>query len=654
MARLIVKSPYIKCGGNGSGDGVGSGAGGYLKYIATRERVQIIADDRPPTKRQKQLICHLLRDFPDVKELDEYESYEMAHTKRTASALISLALEMNWPEANRSEVYLKYIATRPRAERRGAHGLFGDEDSVDLEKAMAELENYQGNVWTHIISLKREDAARLGYDNANAWRDLIRAHRNDIAAAMRIPPDDFRWYAAFHDEGDHPHIHMMAWSVKPGQAYLSKEGIRKIKSELTNDIFRQEMLHLYEQKSASRDELVRQARREMKNLSQKMRQSLCSCPEVERLMTELSRKLETVRGKKSYGYLPKSLKPLVDRIVDEMEKLPVIAECYETWWALQCQVNDFYSEQERQRPPLSRQKEFRAIKNAVIREAELIRSGAATFEDEDLKLEDEQGDDRNASVDYRYLKRVIYDESRSLEERDGAVEELRIMAENGDPHAQYLMGKLYRDGPLLIPDTVQARDWFTKAAEQDLPEAQYALGKLYLSNDIEARDPKRGMEWLERAAQNGNDYAAYRLGKEYLRGRVMEKDVPKAVEWFTQAAESGNPYAQYMLGKLYLEGKDIPKDEETAVYWLTESAHQGNNYARHLLNHSEQSPSVLLSVTRLLYHMGNIFRDNTPPKPGPGTMSVDRKLRRKIREKKIAMGHKPDDHEEYQGPSIAM
>ena len=650
MARLIVKSPYIKCGGNGGG----GGAGGYLKYIATRERVQVIADDRPPTRRQEQLIRHLLRDFPDVKELGEYESYETAHTKCAASALISMALEMNWPAANQSEVYLKYIATRPRAERLGEHGLFGDEDGVDLEKAMAELENYRGNVWTHIISLKREDAARLGYESVNAWRDLICAHRNDVAAAMRIPPDDFRWYAAFHDEGDHPHIHMMAWSVKPGQAYLSKEGIRKIKSELTNDIFRQEMLHIYERKSESRDELVRQARREMKKLSQEIRQSLCSCPEVENLMAELSRKLETVKGKKSYGYLPKNLKPLVDRIVDEMEKLPAVAECYETWWVLQCQVNDFYSEQDRQRPPLSRQKEFRAIKNAVIREAELIRFGVVTFEDEDLRLEDEQDDDGGASSNYRHLKHIICGKSSTLEERDEAVEELHGTAEGGDPHAQYLLGKLYRDGPLLIPDTKQALYWFTRAAEQDLPAAQYALGKLYLSNDVEVHDSKHGMEWIERAAQNGNDYAAYRLGKEYLRGRVVEKDVPKAVKWFTQAAESGNPYAQYMLGKLYLQGEDVPKDEETAVYWLAESAGQGNNYARHLLDHSDRTSSVLLSVTRLLYHIGNIFRDNAPPRPGPGTMSVERKLRRKIQEKKIAMGHKPDDHEEHQGPSMTM
>ena len=337
-----------------------------------------------------------------------------------------------------------------------------------------------------------------------------------------------------------------------------------------------------------------------------------------------------------------------------LEKIPAVAECYETWWKLQCRVNDFYSEQDRQRPPLSKQKEFRAIKNAVIREAELIRSSTVTFEDEDFKLEDEQGDDSGAPVNCRYLKYIIYDESRSLEERDGAVEELRGMAENGDSHAQYLMGKLYRDGPLLIPDTVQAREWFTRAAEQKLPAAQYALGKLYLSKDIEVRDPERGMAWLECAAQNSSDYAAYRLGKEYLRGRVVEKDVSKAVEWFTHAAESGNLYAQYALGKLYLEGEDVPKDEEAAVYWLTESAGQGNNCAQHLLEHRDQSPSVLLSVTRLLYHVGNIFRDNALPRPAPGEMLVDRKPRRKIQEKKIAMGHKPNNHEEYHGPSMSM
>ena len=232
MARLIVKSPYIKCNGS-------QGAAGYMKYIATRERVEILPDDRPPTRKQDQLITKLSKDFPEMKELLEYEDYAQHPTKANASALITLALEENWSKVSSSEGYAKYIATRPRAQRLGNHGLFGDEEGVDLDRAMSELEDYTGNVWTHIISLRREDATRLGYDNAQAWHSLLRTHRNKIAAAMKIPPQDFRWYAAFHDEGEHPHVHMMAWSAKPGQAYLSKDGIKQIKSTLTNQIFKQ-------------------------------------------------------------------------------------------------------------------------------------------------------------------------------------------------------------------------------------------------------------------------------------------------------------------------------------------------------------------------------------------------------------------------------
>ena len=364
MARLILKSPYIKSTG---------GASGYLRYIATRERVELIPDDRPPTRKQEQLIAKLVKDFPDSKTLYEYEDYLTKPAKVNASAFITLALESNWDAIHESEQYMKYIATRPRAERIGAHGLFGDDDAVSLEKAMAELERYTGNVWTHIISLKREDAARLGFDNAAAWRNLIRAHRNDIAAAMKIPPNDFRWYAAFHDEGEHPHIHMMAWSAKPGQAYLSKEGIRQIKSKLTNDIFRNEMLHLYEQKSDSRDELVRQARQAMLELVQTMRDGVCNHPDAEQLMLELAAQLGAVKGKKSYGYLPKRLKNLVDKIVDEMERLPVVSKCYDHWLMLQGKVDSYYHDKPQERIPLSQQKEFRQIKNAVIQEAERLR-----------------------------------------------------------------------------------------------------------------------------------------------------------------------------------------------------------------------------------------------------------------------------------------
>ena len=645
MARLIVKSPYIKCGG-------GNSAGGYMRYIATRERVELIQNDRPPTRKQEQLIAKLVKDFPDAKEMGEYGDYQEHPTKANASAFISQALEENWSDVQKSDGYMKYIATRPRAERLGSHGLFGDKDGVELDKAMAELESYTGNVWTHIISLKREDAERLGYDNARAWRNLLRAHRNDIAAAMNIPPQDFRWYAAFHDEGDHPHVHMMAWSVKPGQAYLSQDGIRQIKSKLTNDIFQQEMLHLYEQKTVSRDQLVREVRQAMRELVQQMRTRICDHPEAERLMQELALQLETVKGKKSYGYLPKKQKALVDEIVDQMEQLPTVAECYEQWWQLQGQVEDFYSEKERHRPPLSRQKEFRQIKNAVIQEAETIRLGKITFEDEtlDLRQGDEVDNGKDVSWDFRTLRMDVQDEYSSLAERDDAVESMRELAENGDIHAQYFMGELYRDGPLLPPDWVMARYWFDKAAKQGYVAAQYALGKLYLSDDASVHDPELGIQWLEYAAYNGNHDASYRLGKEYLKGEVVRKDTRKAMDHIYTSAQAGNPHAQHLLGKLLLQGKVIDQDKEESIQWLTRAAEQGHSYARCFLERQSAStaPEVFLAVTRLLHHMANIFQNNSLPQSGTGLTHIDRKRRQELREKRLVHGHKEDDHEEQQ------
>ena len=632
MARLIVKSPYLKCGGSTS-------VSGYLRYIGTRERVELLPDDRPPTRKQEQLVRKLTKDFPEAKELGEYSDYEAKPTKANASAFITRALEENWPAVQQSEGYMKYIATRPRAERLGDHGLFSDEDGVDLAKAMDALDHYTGNVWTHILSLKREDAHRLGYDNARAWRDLLRANRNGIAAAMHIPPDHFRWYAAFHNEGEHPHVHMMAWSTHPGEAYLTKDGIRKIKSVLTNQIFRQEMLHAYEQKSASRDELVREARKAMLELARQMRRGVCHQPEAERLL-DLSQQLENVHGKKSYGYLPKPIKKQVDAIVEQLEQIAVVDQCYQVWWEFQCQVNDYYHQQDRHRPPLSSQKEFRAIKNAVIREAERIRLREITFEDTDLTGQDKPEQVRGASYACWELRQVIRDDTLSLEARDGAVKELERLAEWGEPNAQYLMGLLYRDGPLLIPDSRMAKHWLVQAAKQNLPAAQYALGKLLLSDVWEVRDPVEGIRWLKQAAQNGNHFAAYRLGKEYLKGRIVAKNPNMAVPFLQQAAEQNNPYAQYLLGKLYLTGNGVSPDRELARQWLHLAESRGHTYAAFVQAQMDRSvpPAVLLSATLLLQSLGAIFESRAPQEPVPGGLRIDRKRLQKLRELREARG----------------
>ena len=569
MARLIVKSPYIPCSGGN--------AGGYMKYIATRENV---------------------------------------------------------------EKYAQYIAERPRS-----HGLFGDDDVVDLQKAMDELKNYTGNVWTHIISLRREDAVQYGYDHANAWKNLIRSHRNEIAEAMHISPEHFRWYAAFHNEGDHPHIHMMAWSTDPKEAYLDRNGIKTIKSELANDIFSHEMVQLYEQKSEALQELVRAARQSMRELAREMQSGFVDFPEQEVLMRQLSEQLKTVRGKHSYGYLPKDAKQLVDQIVDNMLSVKIVSDCYDHWLMLQGKVDNFYAgeNEPRQRLPLSQVKEFRAIKNAVIKVADDIRLGRVTFEDEILRQDDEHGD---ASQSYWQLRYVIEDEDHSLEERDEAIANMRVLASQDDIHAQYYLGRLYRDGGIVIPDSKLAEYYLRSAAERGMPEAQYALGKLCISDDDEVHDAALGIRWLASAAELGSSDSAYLLGKLYL-----PKDREKAVCYFEQAASQDNPHAQYVLGKIFL----AEHNTERGMAYMEQAAENGSECAYLFLNRRDSltEPQLMLAATRLLYHMGHIFQDNSLPQTGT-VQHVDRKRRQKLQAKRIAHGHKPDDHEEYQGPTMVM
>ncbi|SFQ19055.1 TPR repeat [Oscillibacter sp. PC13] len=348
------------------------------------------------------------------------------------------------------------------------------------------------------------------------------------------------------------------------------------------------------------------------------------------------------------------MKRQVDEIVDQLQGIPIVDQCYQKWWELQCQVNEFYSGKKQQRPPLSKQKEFRAIKNAVIRETENIRLGKITFEDEKMEERGEWVDNREVSYECLRLRARIEDSKLPLAQRDEAAEELERLAESGDVHAQYFLGLLYRDGGLLLPDIKQAAHWLELAAKQNLPAAQYALGKLYLSDDPEVHDGEDGIQWLERAAQNGNCDATYRPGKEYLTGKSAQKDAVKAAEYLRHAADQNRPWASYLLGKLYLTGNGVPKDGETAWNCFQMANVYGHPYAQYVLERQEQwrQPELLLTVSRLLYHMSNIFRDNAPTAPAQPRLHIDRKRMRELQELRIALGHQPDDHEEEQTQTL--
>ena len=484
---------------------------------------------------------------------------------------------------------------------------------------------------------------------------MLLAHQVELAAAMKIPPSSFRWCATFHDEKHHPHIHMMAWSANPKQGYLTEKGIEQMRSQLSNDIFQDELLSLYQEKELSYQEVRDAAMEAMGRLIREMKSGLCDSPVIAGQMETLAEMLAEVKGKKVYGYLKKPVKAQVDTIVDELARLPEVTECYEQWNRLRDELERYYKDAPREHKPLSQQQEFKAIKNMVIREAEELRLGTFTFEDTAMKDEVDEDQEEvyyawsshwEMAEAYQDAKEILSVYENTEEEKAGQVRMLERLWNAGFTVAAHLLGKCWRDGMGVLPDDEQAELWFHRAAEAGHDFSQYALGKLLQRK----KRMEEAVSWYEKAAAQGNLWAAYRLGKLYLEGTDIPQNVAKAVEYLSDAAREGNQYAQYTLGKLYLTGEDVAQDREQAYSWFWESASQGNEYAQFFLDHinDNRSPNVLLSATKLLHHMGRIFQDNSIPPCPPGSQRADRKLRQKIRQKKIAMGHKPDDHEEEQ------
>ena len=360
MARLIQKTGFISR----------KSAGGYMKYIATREGVEVLTGKGPTTEKQKELVAKLLKDFPDMRDSFEYEDYKQAPTLHTASALISAALDTHMQNLQSENGYLKYIATRPGAEKHGAHGLFGRQENTNLTAAMHDLTAHDGNVWTIIYSLHREDAERLGYNNAAAWRKLLVSHQNKFAEAFHVPASALHWYAAYHDADTHPHIHMMVWTDQ--ETVLKRDAVVKLRSAMTNSIFQAELENLYIRKDAAYKDVTEAARTATHGLVDRL-ESIENPPEsIQQKMLELALELRTGGGKKQYGYLKKPLKDKVDEIVDELEKLPEVAAYYAVWNGLRDTLEGYYKNRPRQHNPLSQQKEFRTIKNAIIQEAERL------------------------------------------------------------------------------------------------------------------------------------------------------------------------------------------------------------------------------------------------------------------------------------------
>ena len=366
MARIVLISPYLKGGQNAAK------LAQRTRYFATRPGVELLTDEYstlPATKKQRSFIDRLVRSFPTSKELIEYEDYLANPTQGNASAFIQQTWEDYVEALDQKENFIDYISHRPGVQKDGEHGLWDANGKVqNLSQVVREVAEHTGNVWTPVVALRRQDAERLGYDNAKNWRALINASICEIAAAYKIQPDHLRWYAAFHQQPQQMHIHMIIFSTDPKEGYLTKDGIRQVKSAFARRIYQADRMHVYQQKDQSRDALQREARRAMAECIVQLKCGTICDPKLEQLITELAERLHETRGRKVYGYLPPRTKAIVDAIVEELAKDQQVSAAYEVWQKLYEQICLDYNEQLPKRLPLSQQKEFKTVRNMVIQE----------------------------------------------------------------------------------------------------------------------------------------------------------------------------------------------------------------------------------------------------------------------------------------------
>lgn len=412
-----------------------------MKYIATREGVEVLTGKGAATEKQKEMVSKILTDFPDMKDSFEYEDYKQAPTLHNASVLISAALDAHIQNLQSENGYLRYIATRPGAEKHGTHGLFGREESADLGAAMRDLTAHEGNVWTIIYSLHREDAERLGYNNAATWQKLLISQQQKFAEAFHVPVSSLHWYAAYHDADTHPHIHMMLWADQ--KATLKRTDVVKLRSAMTNQIFQAELENLYIRKDAAYKNVTEAARESMRRIVDQVEHIAEPPLSIQQKLFELANELASVSGKKQYGYLKKPLKELVDSIVDELETMPEVAAYYAAWNGLRDTLEGYYKSTPRQHTPLSQQKEFRAIKNAIIQTAKQLRQQMEQVQGEQGQARDEEPSAEKSSSD-ACVNPTLVNENTSAEQNRRSLLPSEYLLDS-TIRLFHQMGQIFRD-----------------------------------------------------------------------------------------------------------------------------------------------------------------------------------------------------------------
>lgn len=613
-ARIIFKARYL------SGE-KSTHIENYIQYMGTRPGVEIFEDDgSPATEKQKQLIEQMIEDFgKEMTESYEYEDYLAKPTKANASAAITACLDTEYGNTATKENYIDYIANRPRVEKLGEHGLFSQSDAnIDLDATASEVAHHGNNVWTNIISLRREDAIATGFDNATAWRDLLRSKVEAIARNYKIPMRDFVWYAAFHDEGHHPHVHFVCYS-KGNEGYLTEKGIENIKSSLAHEIFKQEFSEIYDRQTQLRTNLKDESTQLMEQLARNLSDGQYENTELKESIISLADRLDSLSGKKQYGYLPKDVKSLVDAITDELAEHETIATLYDRWYEQKEEILEIYKTKLPPRVPLSENKEFTPVKNMIIREVSGLTLAQeeldATTDLNDISLFDRVDfdsfgeidsniqlfDDLEIDISFPDIEKDIQEATRLFRLRD---ESQRVIDLDGIPLFDGLNSASFENAV----DFSFTDDSDTLASFDVLPDIQsntnqkihiawseeYQSARLYLFGNREVeRDFPKALQLFLNEARNGNALAMYDLGRIYADGLGVDIDAEQSNVWYTKAFEAfcmlessdakHKTYLQYRIGKMFDAGLGTEQDYAKAADWYSKAVKADHKHAEYSL-----------------------------------------------------------------------
>jgi TPR repeat protein len=588
MPKLIVTSRYLK-----SGSGKKKQLYHYVKYIATREGSVPIPnanETAPATKNQQELISSLLNDFPDSKELFEYEDYQKDPTVKNGSALISEILDRNMDRLTSRENYVGYLANRPGAVKFGSHGLFSQSDEpINLEKVAKEIANHGGNVWTHVVSLRRDNAQAMGYDNLKAWRELVKRQIPNIAKNQKIDMANLKWYAAFHDKKTNPHVHIIVYSDNEREGFLTNHGIEKIRSGFANDIYADELHNLYAQQTDLRNLMKKESEQLMQKLADNISQNDVDNAELIDLVAKLHEQLNSSKGKKVYGYLKADVKKTVDEIFIRLSENESIQKMYSLWCEMEQQKHDVYSSAKLQFPKLADNKEFKSVKNMIIRTVLDMNSPVVDIEIEEPELTAEEFTCSNESavtVDiddepqskyylkwstaYKEACKIIYNKQSKLEDFQKAEQLLLNESRSGNVLAIQDLGKLYSTDKLGEKDEKKSFSFYEEAFQGFMeiePDSDFMF----------PYEPKFDGQIMKPV--NMRSYVWYRIGKMHCYGLGTEQDYAQSFEWFLKSAHEGNKFAQYSLANLYYYGNGVEKDLSQAFWWYRKSSEQGQPYA---------------------------------------------------------------------------